>query len=66
MKDVFQIIGVILAIIIAVVGYIFAILRFKSSKRERCDEAWFFEGLTASSAFAICILLIFVGISLLF
>lgn len=66
MKTVFQIIGVILAIIIAFAGYILAIVRFKSSKREECNEAWLFEGLTASSAIAICILLIFLGISSLF
>ena len=66
MKDVFQLIGVILASIIAIIGYLFAILRYKSSKRDKCADSWLFESLTASSAIAICVLLIFVGISLLF
>ena len=66
MKEIFQIVGVVLASIIAVVGYGFAILRYKSSNQNRSSEVWLFECLTASSAVAICILLIFVGISLLF
>lgn len=65
MKDVIQLIIAILTVIIAIVGYILAILRFKSSRRDHCDELWLFEGLTASSAFAMCILVIFIGISLL-
>ncbi len=63
MRDVIQIVGEILTILIAIVGYTLAILRFKSSKREHRDELWLFEGLTASSAVAILVFIIFIGIS---
>ena len=53
MKDVIQLIIAILTLIIAIVGYVLVILRFKSSRRDHCDELWLFEGLTASSAFAM-------------
>ncbi len=66
MGNMFQLIGEILASIILIIGDIFAILRFKSSKRNKNAELWLFEGLTRSSASAIVVLLFFVAISRLF
>ncbi len=62
MENVFQVIGVILASIIAIIGYIFAILRYKSSNRDKNAELWLFEGLIRASVIAIFVLL-FIGIS---
>ena len=62
-ENVFQLIGTILAIIIAIIGYILAILWYKSSKRDRNAVLWLFEGFIISSLIAILVLLLFVGIS---
>lgn len=66
MRDILQITGCILAGIIAIVVDVTAILKFKSSNKDKLAEAWLFEGLLRGSAFAIVVLVIIVLISLLF
>ena len=64
MKEILQFIGMILAITIAIIGYIFAISRYKSSNKDNIAEANLFKDLTASSAIAVIILVLFVVISM--
>lgn len=66
MRDILQIIGIILAVITAIVVDVDAILKFNSSNKDKLAEAWLFEGFFRGSAFAMVVLVIFLLISLLF
>ena len=66
MREILQIIGCALAVIIVIVVNVSTILKFKSSNRDKIADAWFIEEIFRGAAFAILILVTFVLLSLLF
>ena len=66
MRNILQIIGVVLALIATITIDINTVLTFKSSKKDSLAEAWMFEGIFFGSAVGMVVLVIILLISLLF
>ena len=66
MRDILQIIGYIYTGIIAIVVDVMAVLRFKSSNKDKEAKSLLVKEILKGSAFAIVVLVIVLLISLLF
>lgn len=66
MRDVLQILGVVLGVVSAIVVDINAILKYKSSQKDKIAEAWLFEEIFFGSAVGVAIIVVILLISLLF
>ncbi len=66
MRDILQMLGVILGVTAAIVVDASALLKYKSSTKDKLAEAWLFEGLFSGSAIGISIIVVVILVSLLF
>lgn len=66
MRNIIQIIGLIIVAIIAICSYAYFIFEFCKSKKDKYEEAKLFERLTRTSAIGVVLIIIFMSISLIF
>ena len=66
MRNILQILGVVLGVITVIIVDVNTILRYKLSPKDKLAQAWLFEGLLFGSAAGISIIVVILLISLLF
>lgn len=66
MRDILQLVGAIIGIIITTTMYVHTAKKFSGSKKTETDEKWLFEGFFRGSAAGVTVCLVFVIISLIF